>query len=183
MTFSKRRSKVHIFLVILAGLIGLGALVNGYAQSKLLPLSSNRQTHQPEAQHQYIVESGWNGCGFIPYEGWEGCSSQTGTILKSSDGAKVYFVKEHCTSSKAAKNEERIRLTGPKEAASKWQIKQQIPIDDALLVELAIPVHIGLDESVTSNWVCLWIADSTLVLIYGSDREHVEEYFNIQRQR
>ena len=183
MRSSKGRSKIYLFLAILAGLIGLGTLLNGQAQTNRSQLGSNRQNHQSEMRHQYVVESAWNGCGFIPYEGWEGCTSQTGTVLKSEDGAKVYFVQEHCTSPTAAKNEELLRLTGNKATASNWQISQQIPLGDALLLELSSPVQVGLKETEVSRWVCLWIEGSLLVLIYGSDREPVEEYFRIRQQK
>ena len=183
MTYSRKRSKVYIFLATLVGLIGFGALVQGQTQSDRSQFGSNWQDHQSVMRHQYVVDSSWNGCGFNPYEGWEGCMSQTGMVLRSDDGVKVYFVQEHCTSPNAAKNEELLRLTGTKEAASKWQISQQIALDDALLVELSSPVPVGLNESAASRWICLWVEKSSLVLIYGTDREHVVEYFRIHQQK
>jgi hypothetical protein len=61
------------------------------------------------------------------------------------------------------------------------QIAQIEPIGDALLIELASPVRVA-EEPASSKWVCLWTEETSVVLIYGPDREHVIDYFRI-RQR
>jgi hypothetical protein len=176
------RSALYRFGFALVCLIGLGALATGHADSPLLQSRTNGQDKPYEVQHQYVLESLWNGDGFIPYKGWEGCFSQTGEALKSDDGVQVYFVQEHCTSPGAASNEQLSRLAGTKEAAQQWQIIQTFPLDNALLVELLKPVQVGLNEPASSRWVCLWTQDASLFLIYSTDREHVLDYFRIRQK-
>jgi len=182
MKVSTWRNASYLFCFVLVCLIGLGALVGRRAYGSSLQSNANEQDNQSEAQHQYVMESAWNGCGFIPYKGWEGCISQTGIVLKSDDGVKVYVVQDHCTSPSAASNEQLSRLTGTKEAAQQWQIIQTTPLDNALLVELSSPVQVEMNGPASSRWVCLWTQDASLVLIYGPDREHVVDYFRVRQK-
>ena len=182
MKVSTGRNPLYMVCFVLVCLIGFGASVSGRAYSSFLQSHANEQDNQSEAQHQYVMESAWNGCGGIPYKGWEGCTSQTGILLKSDDGVKVYFVQEHCTSPSAASNEQQSRLAGTKEAAQQWQIIQTTPLDNALLVELSSPVQVEPNGPATSRWVCLWTQDASLVLIYGPDKEHVVDYFRVRQK-
>lgn len=145
----------------------------------LLALNVYAQEGRP---HQYVTESIWNGCGGIPYAGWEGWTSQMGILLKSDDGATVYFVQDRYTSPGAAKGELLSRLKGAKGEGPQWQIIQTTPVDNVLLVELAAPVPVAPDGPALSKWVYVWVEDGSLNMIYGPDREHVDEYFKIRQK-
>lgn len=133
--------------------------------------------NMPQYAHRYVVESAWNGCGPIQYPGWEGCHSQSGSVFRCTDGARVYLVVEHCTSSFAANALRSSRLDGTGSTDRDWRIAAATPLGNALLVELGKPVSIGLDDSASVTWICLWTQDGTLRLVYGSDKEHVVDYF------
>lgn len=137
----------------------------------------NQESNTSEKKHRYVVVSAWNGCGIIPYQGWEGCMSQTGTALKCDDGARVYFVEDHCTSPRAATDKRLSALEMGETKEKGWRIKQRIPFGDALLVELAEPVQVSEEKPATSRWICLWTERSSLKSIYGPDREHIVDYF------
>src|SRR5436853_7809079 len=92
------RNALYGFSFVFVCMIVLSALVSGRTHRYLSALGANEQDNKPGAQHQYVWESKWNACGVIPYEGWEGCTSQTGLVLKCEDGVKVYFVQDNCTS-------------------------------------------------------------------------------------
>jgi len=183
MNFSDNRNTFAVQLcLILAFLVGLGAVINGRAHSAPSQIVSIGQHSRGEARHRYVMESGWNGCGFIPYTGWEGCISQTGIALSCDDGARLYFVKDHCTSSIAANNKRSLQFEKADSTTQDWKIVQTESLGDALLVELASPVRVNAQEPASSKWVCSWTEESSVVLIYGPDREHVIDYFKICRK-
>ncbi len=180
MNLSMKPTKFRFLCLTLTCWVGFTILIGGRSSAHC---SLRRVTDQSqesdisEKKHQYVVESVWNGCGFIPYVGWEGCMSQTGTALKCDDGARVYFVEEHCTSLRAATDEGLSRLEGDDRKERGWQIKRRIPLDDVLLIELAKPAQAFQEEPAMSWWICLWMGETSLKLIYGPDRGHIEEYF------
>lgn len=141
----------------------------------------NQESNTSQKKHQYVVESAWNGCSIIPYEGWEGCMSQIGTALRRDDGARVYFVEENCTSPRAASDKRLLRLEMGDRKEKGWRIKRKIPFGDALVIELAKPVQVFQEEPATSRWICLWTERSSLKLIYGADREHLVDYFQARQ--
>ena len=177
---SERRNFSYLQLCfILTCMVGLGALIDGHAHGALSQIGPGGQDNNAEARHRYVMESGWNGCGGIPYSGWEGCISQTGIRLRCDDGARLYFVKDNCTSSFAANNKWLFQFEKGYPATQDWKIVQTEPMADALLVELASPVRVNSEEPASSKWVCSWIKESSVVLIYGPDREHVIDYFKV----
>ena len=145
----------------------------------LLSFNAYAQTGQ---QRQYVPNFAWNSCGFIPYARWEGCRSQEGSRLKSDDGATVYFVQDHCTSPGAANDELLSKLQGAERRGPQWQIIQTVPVDNVLLVELEAPISVASDGPTLSKWVYVWVEDNLLNMIYGPDREHVDEYFRTYHQ-
>jgi hypothetical protein len=179
------RYRIPVACIILFLSIALSILSGGRAESNNSQLSTVRQDDEhnnTEAQYHYVSDSGWVACGGIPYEGWEGCTSQTGIALKSSDGVRIYFVRQRCTSPAAATNRRESRLAGTVEGLHNWQITQATPLGEAVLVELDSPVQAGMEKPASSRWVCMWTEESQLLLIYGPDREHVVDYFNIRQK-
>ena len=181
---SVSRVPFHTICLILVCSALPSVLIGGRAQS--FHSQNNVQQYNrdidSEPQHRYTMESGWNGCGGIPYAGWEGCTSQTGTALRCDDGARVYLVKENCTSSLAANNKRLSRLEKTDPSTQGWQIVHTEPLGDALLLELVSPTQVFTEEPGSSKWVCLWTEESSLVLIYGPDREHVLDYFKTRQK-
>lgn len=180
MNLSIKPTQFRLICLILTCWVAFAVLLGGRSSAHCSlhrVTDQNQESNTSEKKHQYVVESVWNGCGFIPYEGWEGCMSQTGTALKCDDGARVYFVEEHCTSLRAATDERLSRLEMGDRKEKGWRIKRRIPFGDALLIELAKPVQVFQEEPATSRWICLWTEKSSLKLIYGPDREHIVEYF------
>jgi hypothetical protein len=180
MGLSIRWSALYTACLVLACSVVFGAVfdrsVHGGDTTPLL-IEQGQKADDSVAPPRYVMTSGWNGCGWIPYEGWEGCYSQSGAVFQCVDGATVYSVREHCTSPKAAVAERLSRLNGSRSGLN-WKITQTTQIGNALLVELADLIQVWPETVTTSRWVYLWMDDSSLRLIYGPDREHVLEYFN-----
>ena len=154
-------------------------------------LPSGTGAHQPDraagqdhpqagatsSKHKYTQSSGWISCGAIPYRGWEGRRNQEGSVLKCSDGAKVYDVEDSYTSARAAEAEHIARLEekGPKRKP--WRIARTESLGDATIIEFAEPVSVLAKENASNNWAIMWRRDKSLFLIYGPDREHVIDYY------
>jgi hypothetical protein len=180
MGLSARSFAVFSFCLALACSIAFGVVFDNPAQSSATNPQLIEQNHRAldaVSQPRYVIKSGWNACGGIPYKGWDGCTSQAGALLECADGAIVYSVRESCTSPKAAIAERLVVLNGSRSGLH-WKITQTTAVGEALLVELAEPVQVSPETAATSRWVYLWADGPSLRLIYGPDREHVMEYFN-----
>lgn len=180
MSRSIKTTQSPLTFFILTCWVAVAVLIGGRssAQGSLHRVAGQNQgSNTSQKKHQYVFEAAWNGCGIIPYEGWEGCVSQTGTVLRRDDGARVYFVEENCTSPRAASDERLSRLEIGDRKEKSWRIKRRIPFGDALLIELSKPVQVFREQPATSRWICLWTERSSLKLIYGADREHIVDYF------
>ena len=178
MNLPRQRTASQIIRLLVCSAM-ISALIGGYSQRSYSQSDvdgyNGRKNSTPK--HRYESESGWNGCGVIPYEGWEGCPSEGGTALRCDDGPMVYLVRDSCTSSLAANNRLLSHLEQTDQPAKSWQIVHSEQMGEASLLELANAVKVFTEEPASSKWVYLWTEKSTLILIYGPDREHVLDYF------
>lgn len=184
MGLSLRWSAVYTACLVLACSFAFGVVFDRSAHggdTTPLLIEQGQKADDSIAQPRYVMTSAWNACGGIPYEGWEGCTSQSGTLLQCVDGATVYAVTEHCTSPKAVVAE-RLRFLNGSRSGRNWKIIQTTRMGGALLVELSDPVQVSQETVPTSRWVYLWTDGFSLRLIYGPDREHVLEYFNTRHK-
>jgi hypothetical protein len=154
-------------------------------------LASGTGAHQPDraagqdqpnagatnSEHKYTPFYGWNACGGIPYEGYDGQLSQEGSAWKCGDGAIVYDVTDSYTSARAAEAERMARLEekGPKRKP--WRIARTESLNDATIIEFAEPVSVRAKENAPNHWAIMWMRDRSLFLIYGPDREHVIDFY------
>ena len=180
MDLSVRRIAVFAACLALACWVVFGLAINqsawGYV-SQPLPTVQSRKAGDHAPQPRYVMTSGWNGCGGLPFKGWEGCTSQSGAVLKCVDGTIVYSVRDHCTSPDAAATEQLTVLGGVRSISPNWKIIRTTLMGGGLLVELAEPIQVLPEAGATSLCVYLWTEGPTLRSIYGPDREHVLEYF------
>ena len=128
------------------------------------------------SEHKYTPFYGWNACGGIPYEGYDGRLSQEGSAWKRSDGAVVYDVTDTYTSARAAEADRLARLQEKEPKPKPWRIAQTESLGDATIIEFAEPVSIRAKENASNHWAIMWTRDKSLFLIYGPDREHVIDY-------
>lgn len=137
-------------------------------------LSIARDTN---SKHKYTPLFAWNACGGIPYLDWEGRLNQEGQAWKCDDGAIVYFVTDGFTSDRAAEAERRARLAEQRPEGKPWRIARTDLLGDAVIVEFAKPVSVGVKEDASNHWVIMWARDRALFSIYGPDREHVIDFY------
>jgi len=129
------------------------------------------------SKHKYTPLLTWNACGGIPYIGWEGRLNQEGQAWKCDDGATVYFVTDGFTSDRAAEAERRARLAEQGLEGKPWRIARTDSVGDAVIVEFAKPVSVGVEEDAPNHWVITWARDKSILSIYGPDREHAMDFY------
>ena len=143
-------------------------------------LSVNQDGHEAVATnspHHYTLASRWIACGAIEYKGYDGCVGEEGNVWTCDDGARIYVIKKGCTSSHAAQAKLLERLQAEDKEHEPWRITHTESLGAATVVELAEPVSPRTKEAGSSKWVIIWVRDTSLLLIYGPDREHVMDYY------
>jgi hypothetical protein len=133
-----------------------------------------RETGAKKSTHRYKRSYRWISCGAIEYPGYDGRIDAEGYVLKCDDGTTVHAVKEGYTSSRAADAKRLARLEGKDKAANPWRIAQTESLGDTTIVELTEPVSF---RGSPCKWVIMWVRDTSILLIYGPDREHVMDYY------
>jgi len=129
------------------------------------------------SKHQYTPLYNWNACGGVPSSGWEGRIDQEGQAWKCDDGAIVYFVTDDFTSDRAAEAERKARLAEQGPEPKPWWIARTELLGEAVVVEFAEPVSVGVKEDAPTHWVIMWAHDKSILSIYGPDREHAMDFY------
>jgi hypothetical protein len=169
---------LRVAILALACSIG-GALTsqsNAYPADRSVGQDPSR-ARDTNSKHKYTPLLTWNACGGIPYSGWEGRLNQEGQAWKCDDGATVYFVTDGFTSDRAAETERKARLAEQGLEGKPWRIARTDTLGDAVIVEFAKPVSVGVEEDASNHWMIMSAHDKSILSIYGPDREHVIDFY------